>query len=127
VQNRQHRAVLDRIEKLVRVPAARQGTSLCLTVADRARDDQSGIVERRTERVRERVAELAALVDRARDLRRAMARNAARERELLEQALHSGSVLPDLRIHLGVAALEPGVRGERGTAVAGPDDEQHVE
>ena len=42
------------------------GPGLGLAVADHAGDEQVGVVERRAEGVDERVAELAALVDRAR-------------------------------------------------------------
>ena len=67
------------------MPARRERAGLGLAVADDARDEQVGVVERRPERVRERVAELAALVDRAGRLRRGVARDAARERELAEE------------------------------------------
>ena len=77
VQNRQHRAVPRRIEELVRVPARRQRARLRLTVADHAADDEIWIVERGAVRVRQRVAELATFVDRARCFRRRVARDAA--------------------------------------------------
>ena len=67
------------------MPARRQRARLRLAVADDADDDEVGIVEGRAERVDERVAELAALVDRAGRLRSRMARDAAGERELPEQ------------------------------------------
>ena len=72
-------------EELVRVPAGRERPGLCLAVADHAAHDQVRVVERRAEGMRERVAELAALVDRARRLRRRVARDPARERELPEE------------------------------------------
>ena len=67
------------------MPARRERPGLRFAVADDAADEQVGVVEHRAVRVHERVAELAALVDRARRLRRDVARNAARERELPEQ------------------------------------------
>ena len=79
MQDRQHRAVGRRVEELVRVPARRQRAGLRLAVADDAGDDQIGIVERRAVGVRQRIAQLAALVDRAGRLRRDVARDAARE------------------------------------------------
>ena len=66
VQDRQHRAVARRVEELVRVPAGGERAGLGLAVADDAGDDQVGVVERGAVGVRQRVAELAALVDRAR-------------------------------------------------------------
>ena len=97
VQDREHRAVADRVEELVRMPARRERARLGLAVADDARDDEIGIVERGAERVPDRVAELAAFVDRARRLRRDVARHAARERELPEQPLHPLGVARDRR------------------------------
>ena len=61
------------VQELVRVPARRERSGLGLAVADHAGDEQVGVVERRAVRVRERVAELAALVDRAGRLRRDVA------------------------------------------------------
>jgi hypothetical protein len=43
VQDRQDRAVVDRVEELVGVPARRQRTGLGLAVADDARDDEVGL------------------------------------------------------------------------------------
>ena len=84
VQDRQDRAVRDRIEKLVGLPGGRQRTRFGLAVADDAGDDQPGIVERGAEGVAERIAEFAAFMDRAGRRRRHVARNAAGKGELLE-------------------------------------------
>ena len=67
------------------MPGRRERAGLGLAVADDAGDDQVGIVECGAIGVHQRVAELAALVDRARRFRRGMARNAAGKRELPEQ------------------------------------------
>ena len=67
------------------MPAGRQRAGLRLAVADDAHHDQVRVVERGAVRVRQRVAELAALVDRARRLRRDVAGHAAGEGELAEQ------------------------------------------
>ena len=85
MQHRQHGAVARRVEELVRVPARRQRTRLRLAVADHAAGQQVGIVEHGAVGVHERVAELAALVDRARRLGGDVAGDAAGERELPEQ------------------------------------------
>ena len=86
-----------------------------------------GVVERGAERVRERVAELASLVDRARRLGRDVARDAARERELAEEPAQALFVLADVRIDLAVRALEVRARDEPGPAVPGPCDEDRAE
>ena len=98
VQDREHRAVADRIEELVRVPARGERTRLRLAVTDDARDDQIGVVERGAERVTDRVAELATFVNRARRLRCDVARYATRKRELAEQSLHAFAVARDRRV-----------------------------
>ena len=71
------------------MPARRQRSGLRLAVADDAGDDQIGIVEGRAVGMREGIAEFAAFMDRARRLRRDVARDAAGERELREEALHA--------------------------------------
>ena len=53
VQDRQHGAVADRVEELVRVPGGRQRTGFRLAVADHDRDDQVRVVEGRPKGVRE--------------------------------------------------------------------------
>jgi hypothetical protein len=79
MEDRKHCAVGDRVQELVRVPARREWARLRLAVADDARDEQIGVVERGAEGVRERVAELAALVDRSGRLGGDMRRDPARE------------------------------------------------
>src|SRR5690606_9548393 len=75
-------------------------------------------VERGAVRVGERVAELAALVDRPGRLRRDVARDAAGEGELAEEPPQALGVLRDVRVRLGVRALQVRVRDEAGAAVA---------
>ena len=127
VQDRQHRAVGDRIEKLVGMPGRGQRSGFRLAVADDAGDDQIGIVEHRPERMAERIAQLAALVDRARALRRGVAGNSAGKRKLNEELLQPGLVLADVGIDLAVGALEIGVAHDRRAAVPGTGDVDHVE
>src|SRR5262252_10153427 len=58
VEDGQHGAIAYGIEKLVRKPGGRQRTSLRLTIAHHACDDEIGIVERGTVGMRQAVAEL---------------------------------------------------------------------
>ena len=106
VQDRQHGSVGNRVEKLVGLPCGRQGARFRFTVADDAGDDQIGIVERGPEGMAERIAQLAAFVNRPRRRRRNMAGNPAGKRELLEQLFQPGFVLADVRINLAVGAFE---------------------
>ena len=102
------------------MPRRRHRPGLGLAVADNASDDQIGIVERRAVGVGQGVAKLAALVDRARRLGRRVARNAAGEAELLEQALHAQRVPRDVRIDFAVGPLKPGVGHNPGAPWPGP-------
>ena len=77
MKNRQHRAVANRIQEFVRVPARGERTSLGLAIADDAHGEEVGIVKHRAERVRERVAQFAAFVDGTRRFRRDVAGDAA--------------------------------------------------
>ena len=120
VQDRQHRPVPDRVQELVGVPAARQRPGLRFAVADHAGHDQVGVVERRAVGVHQRVAQLAALVDRPGCLRRHVRGDPAGERELPEQPAHARGVRRDARVQLGVRALEVGVGHHAGPAVARP-------
>ena len=83
---------MDRIEKLVRVPAGRERSGFRFAITDDAGDEQIGIVERRAKGVRQRVAQFPTLVNRAGRLRRDVAWNAPGERELREEALDRKSV-----------------------------------
>ncbi len=75
----------------------------------------------------QRVAELAALVDRAGRLRRHVARDAAGEGELAEEPPEPLRVAPDLGIDLRVGALEVGVRHQGRAAVPGAGDVERLE
>ena len=127
VQDRQHRSVGQRVQKLVRVPARRHRPGLGLAVPDDAGDDQAGIIEGRTIGMRQRIAELAPLVDRPGRLRRHVARDASGKGELGEKPLQARLVLRDVRIDLAVGAFQIGVGDQRRPAVAGTGDEDHVE
>src|SRR5271165_3669793 len=70
------------IEKLVGMPRRGQWSGLCFAIADDAGDHEIRIVKHRSERMAERIAQLAAFVDRARALRRCVAGNTSRKRKL---------------------------------------------
>ena len=69
MQNRQHRAVADGTEKLVRVPGGCQRPCFGLAVTDDTSHNQIRIVKHSTEGVTERVAKLTSLVNGAWTLR----------------------------------------------------------
>ena len=127
VQDRQHRAVRHRVEELVGVPAAGERPGLRLAVPDHAGDDELRVVERRPVGVRQRVTELAALVDGSGRLRRHVRRYAAGEGELPEEPSHPGLVLADRRVQLGIGAFQVGVRHDPRAAVPWPGDVDDVQ
>src|SRR5450759_2346182 len=122
VQDRQHDAVGQRIDELVRVPAGRERSGLGLAVADHCGDQEVRVVERRAVRVREGVAELAALVDRSWRLRGDVARDPAREGELPEQTPHPFEVRRDVGVDLRVGPLQVGIRDQAWSTVTGAGD-----
>ena len=109
------------------MPARGERTGLGLAVADHAQRQQVRVVEHRAVGVQQRVAELAALVDRARRLGRDMARDPARERELAEQPPQALLIATDVRVDLAVGPVEVGARDEPGPAVTGPGDVDRVQ
>ena len=127
VQDRQHRTVPGRVDELVRMPCGGERAGLSLAIADDAGDDEVGVVERRAIGVRQAIAELAALVDRARRLRGDVRADVAGEGELLEEPPEPFEVLALVGIGLGVGALEIGRPEDARGAVAGPGHEDHVE
>jgi hypothetical protein len=109
------------------VPGGGERPGLGLAVADHARHDEVGVVERRAVGVRQAVAELAAFVDRARRLRRDVRADVAGEGKLLEELLHPFLVLALVRIDLRVGAFEiSGTEHARG-AVTRTGHEDHVQ
>ena len=119
MQDRQHRAVTRRIDEIDALPAARERTRLRFAIADHGGDEQIGIVHHCAERVHQYIAELAALMDRARRRHTDMARHAARCRELPEQLEHAGCTARYLRKTFRVATLQPHVRDQGRTAMTG--------
>jgi hypothetical protein len=102
------------------MPARGERPSLGFAVADDAAGDQMRAVKLGAVGVQLGIAELAAFVDRARGLGRAVARHAARKRELGEQPLRPGFVLRDVLVDLAVRPFEPGVGEDPQRPVAGP-------
>src|SRR5207247_7879264 len=89
MQDRDYGSVTRRVDELRRVPARRERPGLRLSVADDAEHHKVRIIEGGTVGVRQRVAELAALVDGAGGFGRDVARAASGKRELPKQPSHS--------------------------------------
>ncbi len=127
MQNRQHRTVVDRVQKADAFPAAFERSGLGLAIAHDGGHDQVRVVEGGPERVREHVTELAAFVNGAWRVGAGVAGDAARRRELAEQAPQAGLVTRDVRVDFGVRALQVGIGDHRRPAVPGASHEQHVQ
>jgi hypothetical protein len=111
---------MDRIEEADAFPATLQRTGFGLAVADDRGHQQIRIIECGTEGVRERIAQLAALVDRARGRHRCVAGDTAGRAELTEQRPQAVGVLRDLREDFGVVALEVPAATRAGPPWPGP-------
>lgn len=109
------------------MPAGRKRPGLGLAIPDDTGDDEVGIVERRPKCVGQGIAKLAPFMDRARRFWRYMARDSAREGELLEQALHPLGVVGDVGIDFAVRPFEPGIGYQPRSAVARAGDVDHAE
>src|SRR4030042_927658 len=109
------------------MPRRGQRPGFRLAVADDAGDYEIGIIEDRTERMAERIAQLTALVDRAGRLRRCVAWNSAGKRKLNKKLPKPGLVLADVGIYLAVSALKISVAYHGRAAVPGAGDVNHVE
>ena len=109
------------------MPGRGERPGLRFAVTHHYRDEQIRIVEGGAEGMGDAVAQLTAFVDGARRLGRAVAADAAREREFLEELAHPLLVLALVRIDLRVGALEIDRRQHPRRAMAGPGEEDGVE
>src|SRR5664280_1424963 len=120
VQHRQHCAVVDGIQELVRVPRRRQRSGLRFAIPHNYRHDQIRIVECRAESMRKAIPQFPTLVDGARRLGCAVTPDSTRKRELLEELLHAGGILAHLRINLRIHSLEVAVCERCWSSMARP-------
>jgi hypothetical protein len=70
------------LRNLLECHAVASGLVFRLAITDDASDDEIGIVEHRSERMAQRIAQFAALVNRAWTLRRSVAGNSSGKRKL---------------------------------------------
>ena len=127
VEDGQHGTIVTRIEEFVGMPGSGERPGFRLTIADNATGDQVRVVENGPVCMKQRVAELTAFMDGSRRIRRNVAGNAARKRELLEQPAHALAVLRNILVILAVAAFQPGIGHHARAPMTGAGDEDHVE
>src|SRR4029078_11612400 len=127
MQDRKHRPVTCRIEKLVGMPTSRERPGLALAIAHYAARDQAGIIEDRAVRMDQGIAQLSAFMNRARCLRRGMTWDAARKRELLDELSPPFFILLNVWIEFCIGAFKVCVRHNPRPAVPRPADINHIE
>ncbi len=103
--------------------AAAKGRFSASLVTDHASDGQLGIVEGRAEGVGKGVTQFTALMDRPGGFGPGKARYAARSREAMEQALHTGQIARHVGIDALIAAIQPAARQYGGSAMPRTTDE----
>lgn len=121
VENRQYRTIGNRVQELRAMPRGRQGSRLTLAIANHSERDEVRVIEDGAECMGDGVPELAALVERARSLRRCVRSDTAREGELLEEATHAFLVLGNGRVDLGIDSFKVRLRENSGCAMAYED------
>ena len=126
VQDREHGAVALGVDERHALPRPLERAGLGLAVTHDGQRDEVRVVHDGAEGVHEHVAELATLVDRPRRRDRHVARDAARCGELAEEPADAVLVEPDGGELLGVGALEVAGGDERGAAVAGAGEVEHL-
>ena len=127
LQDRQHRAVPDRVQELVRMPGGGQGAGFGFSIANHHGHQQVGIVVRGAEGMRDAVAQLAALVNRTGCFRCAVTADAAGKGKLLEELAHSYLILALIGVNLRIGALEVGRGQHAGRAVPRSGHEDRVQ
>src|SRR5437588_12595863 len=103
MQDREHRAVTDWIQKLVGVEGRGQRSGLRFAVSHDNGDDEVWVVEGSAESVRKAIPEFAAFMDGARSVRRAMTADASWKGKLFEEFLESRFVLALVGINFRVS------------------------
>src|SRR5512135_228537 len=109
------------------MPRCGKGAGLGLAVADHAGSNKIGIVKDSPERMGERIPEFSSFIDGPGRLRGSMTRNAAGERELLEELLHALGIPGYVGIKFAVRTFQICVGYHAGTSMTGAADEYDIE
>ena len=106
MQDREHRAVTDWIQKLVGVEGRGQRSGLRFAVSHDNGDDEVRVVEGGTESMRQTITEFAAFMDGARCIGRAMTADASWKGKLFEEFLESRFGLALIGINFRVSSFQ---------------------
>ena len=127
VQDRQDSPIRDRIDEHIGEPTSRQRTGFSFPVTDDSRRDHFRIVEDSAGRVRKRIAEFAALMDRAGCFRCRMGSDPAGEGELFVEFRQAFQILGDVRIDFRIGTVQIGVRNHDLATMSRSFDVEHVQ
>src|SRR5260370_34352064 len=105
MQDREHRAATDAIQKFVGVEGRGQRSGLRFAVSHDNGDDEVRVVEGSAESVRQAITELAAFMDGTGSIGRAMTADASWKGKLFEEFLEAGFGLRFIRINFRVKSL----------------------
>ena len=94
------------VEEFSGVPGGCQRTGLGLAIPNGYRDDQIRVIKGSTKGMRQAIAQLAAFMNGAWQLRRAVTADTARKGKLPEQLQHANCILADLRVHLRIGSFQ---------------------
>ena len=109
------------------MPGRGERSSFGFSIAYHAGHNETGIVEGRSIRMRDGIAQFSSFVDGPRGLGRDVAWNPTGERKLFEQFLHPLYIPRDVRIDLAIGPFQIGVGDKAGTAVTRTGDVDHVQ
>src|SRR5260221_9068692 len=127
VDYRQHRAGFGRIKEFVTMPCCGCRTCLSLSIANNTGYNEVRIIHRSTKGSSQRIAQLAAFMDRPRYARVEMAGETARPGETPDELVQPGTVKRQLGVIFLQGAFEVQVRQVRWRSMPWARDQEHVE
>src|ERR1700722_16161894 len=127
MQDRKNRAVTLGVQEFIRMPTGGERAGLGFTIADNAANKQIGIIEGGAKGVRDRVAQFASFMNRARGLRSCVAWDASRKRKLLEQSVQTFLGLRNMRVKLAIGTLQKCIGHHPRSSVPRPSDENYIQ
>ncbi len=127
MQHGQHSSIANGIQEFIRVPGCCKRTGLGFAVSYRDSNDEIRIVECRSVRMRDGIAQFAAFVNRAGCFRRTVRADPAGKRKLLKELEQASFIATLIGINLGVVAFKVAVGQSCRRAVARARDVHHIQ
>ena len=127
VEDRQHGSICDWVQEFVRLPSRRQRACFCFTITHDTGHNQVWIIKRGSERMTQRVSQLASFVNRSWCGWRHMAGDPARPGELHEKLPQAVFILGDVRIDFAPRSFQIDIADNGRSAVTWASDVEHIE